>query len=168
MKAAILMLLFTPLASAESLTEHTLKLKVGTEAARAELSQFEFLQGAWSGTGFGAECDEIWSAPRGESMLGTFRLVENGKLQFTEFFVLQKNADGGVELRLKHFHSDFKGWESRDKHITFPLIRVEKNIAYFGGLTYALQSDGSLRIWVAMKNKDAGYEEAAFHLQPAK
>ncbi|MEL6109037.1 MAG: DUF6265 family protein [Planctomycetota bacterium] len=168
MNVVILILLFTQLASAEKLTEHTLKMSLDAKAAKAELSQFAFLQGAWRGTGFGASCDEMWSAPNGDCMLGTFRLVDGGDLKFTEFFVLQRNSEGGVELRLKHFDAAFKGWETRDKHITFPLIKVEAKTAYFGGLTYAVQEDGSLKIWVAMKKEAGGFEEASFHLMPVE
>ena len=166
MYAFFLLLFMTSQSSYENLTEHTLKASVGDEAAQAELSQFRFLQGAWSGTGFGANCDEMWSAPAGDCMLGTFRMVKDGRLKFTEFCMIQKDANGGVALRLKHFNPDFGGWEEKDKYVSFPLIKVEKNKACFGGLTYALQPDGSLKIWVAMKQEDGSFKEAAFHLQP--
>jgi hypothetical protein len=146
-----------PLLAQENLTEHTLQMEVGTKPAKAELSQFAFLQGQWSGTGLGAKCDEMWSAPAGDCMLGTFRMVEDGKLNFTEFFMLQKDADGGIVLRLKHYTPEFDGWEEKDQFVSFPLIKVEKNTAYFGGLTYAVQSDGSMKVWVAMKQKDGNF-----------
>ncbi|MEM7314019.1 MAG: DUF6265 family protein [Planctomycetota bacterium] len=148
------------------LTKHTLKAQVEAKAASADLAQFRFLEGAWKGTGFGADCDEMWTAPAGGCMLGTFRMVKEGQLKFSEFCMIQKDADGGVVLRLKHFNPDFGGWEEKDKFVSFPLIRIEKNKAYFGGLTYAVESNGSLSIWVAMKKKDGSFEEVALSLQP--
>ena len=96
-------------------------------------------------------------------MIGTFRMVGGGKLTFTEFFMLQKEADGGVVLKLKHFGPKLDGWEEKDKFVSFPLVRVEKNAAYFGGLTYAIQPDGSMKAWVAMKQKDGTFQEGALH-----
>ncbi|MFK7817864.1 MAG: DUF6265 family protein [Planctomycetaceae bacterium] len=163
--ATLILVCVTPLTAQEKLTEHTLKVTTDAKPAKAELSQFKFLQGAWSGTGLGAKCDEMWTAPAGDCMLGTFRMVKEKKLVFTEFCMLQKDADGGVVLRLKHFNPNFDGWEKKDKFVSFPLVKVEKNTAYFGGLTYAQQADGSLKVWVAMKKKDGTFNEGAFHFK---
>ena len=163
----LVLLLFSiaPIAAQEKQTEHTLKGSSDGKAAKAELSEFEFLQGAWAGTGLGAECDEMWSAVTGDCMLGTFRMVRNDKLVFTEFCMLQKEADGGVFLRLKHFDPGFEGWEKKDEFVSFPLVKVENKKAFFGGLTYALQKDGSLKIWVALKQKDGSIQEGFLHLK---
>ncbi len=149
----------------EKLTEHTLKMATGTNGAKADLKQFKFLEGAWAGSGLGAKCDEMWSAPAGNCMLGTFRMVQGDQLAFTEFCMLQKDKDGRVVLKLKHFNPNFDGWEKKDKFVSFPLIKVEKNAAYFGGLTYAIQPDGSMKVWVAMKQKDDTFDEGSFHFR---
>lgn len=154
-----------PVQSPEKLTAHTLKVAVGAPAAKADLAEFQFLEGTWAGSGFGADCDEMWGPSAGNCMLGTFRMVEHGELKFTEFFMLQKDSDGGIVLRLKHFHANFDGWEAKDKFIRFPLIKVEKNGAYFGGLTYSLQPNGELKTWVAMKEKDGSFSEAEFQMK---
>jgi hypothetical protein len=164
--ATLILVCAAPLSVQEKLTDHTLKVASDVQPAKAELSQFKFLQGAWSGTGLDAKCDEMWTAPAGDCMLGTFRMVKDKKLVFTEFFMLQKNKDGGVVLKLKHFNPNFDGWETKDKFVSFPLVKVEKNTAYFGGLTYAKQADGSLKVWVAMKKKDGTFSEGAFHFKP--
>lgn len=167
MHFALLIFACSSLNGTEKLTEHTLKMPTGSQAAKVELSHFKFLQGAWAGTGFGADCDEVWTEPAGDCMLGTFRMVKDGKLQFTEFCMIQKDEDGGVVLRLKHFTNKFIGWEEKDKYVSFPLIRVEKDTAYFGGLTYSKQEDGRLKIWVALE-EDGKVEEAALHLKAVK
>lgn len=97
-------------------------------------------------------------------MVGTFRMVKDDSLTFSEFFYLIQTEQGTV-LRVKHFNPDFTGWEEKDKSVDFPLIKVEGKTAWFHGLTYATQPDGSLRVFVAMKSKDDSFREAQFHFQ---
>ena len=73
-----------------------------------------------------------------------------------------------MHLKLKHFDQHLVGWESKDKSVNFPLLKVGKNTAWFGGLTYQLQDDGSLKAWVAMKKKDGTFREAEIHFQSVK
>ena len=140
----------------EMLTEHTMKVSTDAVAADAMLSEFAWLQGEWSGEGLGAKCDETWSSPAGGCMVGMFRMVKDEELVFSEFFILVRK-DNKVVLRLKHFGKDFVGWEEKDKSVDFPLIKVEDKTAWFGGLTYQLQPDGSLKAWVAMKKMMAPF-----------
>lgn len=151
----------------ELLTPHTMKLAKDVKPSDAPLSEFAWLQGNWHGEGLGANCDEMWSSPVGGCMLGTFRMVKDEELVFTEFFMLVRDKNG-VVLKLKHFGADFAGWEEKDKSVDFPLIKVENKTAYFDGLTYQLQDDGSLKAYVAMKKKDGTYREGEFHFHPAK
>ena len=148
----------------EMLTEHTMKSLPDAVPAAAELAEFSWLQGQWSGEGLGAKCDETWSSPAGGCMVGTFRMVQDEELVFSEFFMLIRE-EGKVLLRLKHFGKDFVGWEEKDKSVDFPLIKVDGKTAWFGGLTYQLQEDGSLKAFVAMKKKDGSMSEGAFHFQ---
>lgn len=151
----------------QMLTEHTIKASAHATGIDADLNQFKWLIGEWSGEGFGGQCLESWSPPAGGSMMGTFRLVKDGKLNFCEVFLLSK-SDQGVVLKLKHFDDQLVGWEAKDKSVNFPLLKVAKNTAWFGGLTYQLQKDGSLKAWVAMKKKDGTFREAEIHFQHAK
>lgn len=148
----------------EKLTPHTMKFAENANPADADLSDFAWLQGAWRGEGLGAKCDETWSSPAGGCMLGTFRMIKDDELVFTEFFMLVR-SDNGIVLKLKHFGPDLSGWEEKEKSVDFPLIKVENKTAYFGGLTYQLQDDGSLKAYVAMKKKDGTYREGAFHFR---
>lgn len=158
----------SPSNATEMLTEHTMKASPDAKAIDTDLSQFKWLLGEWSGEGFGGQCLESWSPPAGDSMIpGTFRLVEDSKLNFCEVFLLTR-TDQGVVLKLKHFDQHLVGWESKDKSVNFPLLKVGKNTAWFGGLTYQLQDDGSLKAWVAMKKKDGTFREAEIHFQSVK
>lgn len=133
-------------------TQHTLKMDVGTTPLAADLAELNWLVGRWVGKGLGGECEEVFLPAWNDSMTGAFRYARDGKLVFSEFFTFAKQ-DGGVVLKLKHFNPDFTGWEEKDHCVEFPLIKLEKNAAYFGGLTYQLTDDGVLNVWVAMRNQ---------------
>jgi len=158
---------FFPTASAQTQnTEHTLKLDEGAKPASAELREFEWLVGRWDGEGLGGQCEEVFLPVWNDTMFGSFRYASEGKLVFSEFFSLVK-SDEGVTLKLKHFNPDMVGWEEKDKMVNFPLVKVEKNAAYFGGLTYKLNDEGELKVWVAMKGKDGKVGEADFTFRRA-
>lgn len=163
------LLLATTIASSthaeEQLTQHTLKATSESKAIDADFDQLKWLTGEWSGEGLGGQCLESWSPAAAGSMIGTFRLIEDDKLNLCEVFLLTK-TDAGIHLKLKHFNDQLVGWEEKDKCVDFPLLKVGKNTAWFGGLTYQLQKDGSLKAWVAMKKKDGTFREAEIHLQP--
>ena len=38
-------------------------------------------------------------------------------------------------MQLKHFGSDFKGWEEKDETVDFKLVKIEKYAVYFDGMT---------------------------------
>lgn len=147
-------------------TPHTLQLDKGSKAASAELSEFEWLVGRWEGEGLGGQCEEVFLPAWNGTMFGTFRYANQGKLVFSEFFSLVKTEDG-VFLKLKHFNPDMVGWEEKDKMMNFPLVKLEKNAVYYGGLTYKLDEQGVLKVWVAMKNNAGQVEEAEFTFRRA-
>lgn len=149
------------------LTEHTLKLDEGASPASANLDDFRWIQGRWVGEGLGGECEETFFPPWNGTMIGTFRYAKEGKLVFSEFFSFTQ-SDGGIVLKLKHFNPDMTGWEEKDSMVIFPLIRAEKNAAYFSGLTYKLNDEGILNVWVAMKGRDGSVSDAAFSFKMAE
>lgn len=119
------------------------------------------MEGYWKGEGLGGMCDEMWTPAASGSMLGTFRLMKDDKLQFSEFFMLVEE-DGSLVLKLKHFDPQLNGWEAKDKFVRFPLIKVEGQTAFFSGLTYQLDEDDVLRVFVAIKQKDGSQKEGKF------
>ncbi len=123
-----------------------------TEAAKPRVEDLAWLAGHWRGEGFGGQVEEIWSQPLGGTMVGTFRLVQDGKVNFYEIVVLEADADGLV-MKVKHFHGDFTAWEEKADSVDFRLESVEQNSAIFKGLT--LKRDGdALEIKLRMKYKD--------------
>ena len=167
LKTAILLVGLPLVASAqEPYSAHTMKLAAGEQPAAASIDDVAWLQGYWQGEGLDGQCEEMWSAPVGGAMLGTFRLLKEDQLQFSEFFIISEH-DNSLVLKLKHFDPKFAGWEERDKFVTFRFIKAEGTTAWFEGLTYQLSDQGQLDVYVAMRGKDGTVSEGHFRYPPA-
>lgn len=101
-----------------------------TTPISAEISQLAFFAGHWQGTRGDAWVEEWWSAPRDNIMMGSFRMHSKGKLVFTESIRLSI-TEKSVEMGLKHFSTDFTGWEEKNETTTFVLTAVKPNQAIF-------------------------------------
>ncbi|MCI0639595.1 MAG: DUF6265 family protein [Gemmataceae bacterium] len=149
-------------------TPNTLKLDPKAESPKAVIADMAWLAGAWRGEGLGGVCEEIWSPPLAGSMIGMFRLVKADKLAFSEFMTIAEE-NGSLLLKIRHFDPQFKGWEEKDQFVRFPLVKMGTNEAYFSGLTIRKNSDGGLRIYLAMKLKgEVKEEEFVFRPSAAK
>lgn len=159
--ASISLLCAFPVSAQEPLTEHT--VQIGEQSAareRISINEMSWLAGHWVGEGLGGYAEEIWSPPRGEVMMGVFRVYEGDKPRFYEFLTLEEEA-GSIVMRLKHFNPDFTGWEEKDKHVSFPFVRKEKGMYQFDGLTLHPEGD-KLIIYVALRRRDGAAREEAF------
>lgn len=47
-----------------------------------------WLEGTWTGSAFGGTIDEVFGSPAGGSILGTSRVVADGKLNHREFILM--------------------------------------------------------------------------------
>ncbi|MEL6431506.1 MAG: DUF6265 family protein [Planctomycetota bacterium] len=130
--------------------------RVEPDAALERLSAL--LAGRWRGQGFGGEIEETWNPLLGGRMLGTFRLVEDGALVFSEHMQISEEDDGRVALSLVHLDPSLKTWEARGDKTRFVLIDASDTTAWFGGLTLHRTGD-ALRVHLAMKNEDGTREE---------
>lgn len=139
---------------------HTLKLAEGAAPAPATLADFAWLAGHWKGTGFGgAQVEEIWTAPDGASMCGMFRMTRDGLAQVYEFVLLVPVGDS-VEMRLKHFTSELRGWEEKEKWVTFRLVKRTPTELCFEGLTFRLEDEGqTLRAFLVTSSKGQSAEQ---------
>ncbi|MFN0140634.1 MAG: DUF6265 family protein [Pyrinomonadaceae bacterium] len=149
------------------ITENTLKLAAGTVAAKATLADVSWLIGSWSGTGLGGVSEEIWSRPADGAMMGTYRLVKNGKTVFYEFMLLTE-TEGTIVLRIKHFHPNFVGWEDKDKSVDFKFVKTEGDRAYFSGLTFERKGKKGLNIYLALRQKEGEVREEVFNMKRVK
>jgi hypothetical protein len=133
------------------------QLKDNEVAGKGKLSDLAWLTGNWKGTGLGGNCDELWLPAVDSSMQGIFRFYDNGKLAFTEYMnIIQE--DSSLTIKLKHYNSDLSPWEEKEKWVTFRLIKIEKQTAYFNGLTYQRKKN-KLIIKLNFHNKEKTWIE---------
>lgn len=129
----------------------------------AQIEQFQWLCGRWLGQGLGDLSEETWNTALGGTMLGVFRQHAQGQPKFYEFMLIREHQ-GSVELRIRHFHPDATAWEEPDKALVFPLLEVQPNLARFQGLTYRRDGD-RLTITVSTPTSENPEAEAVFQLK---
>jgi hypothetical protein len=145
------------------LTTNTLRAAEDVPSPPATLESVLWLLGHWKGPGLGGVSEEIWAEPAGGSIMGMYRLVQDGKPSFYEFILLSEE-NGSLVLKLKHFNPDLTGWEEKDGFVTFRLLKLAPNEAYFGGLTYRRVDDDTLMIFLALRDGDGNLREERFEL----
>ena len=137
---------------------HTLRLDDPAHRPAARLADLAWLEGRWAGSGFEAKVEEIWTAVDGQSLLGMFRLVKDGQPRVYEIITIVEE-EGSLVMRLKHFTGALKGWEEKEKFVSFPLVKAAGHTAWFDGMTYQLDADGTLRVWLLVGHKDGPSQE---------
>jgi hypothetical protein len=136
-------------------TPNTFKESADTKSPPATLDDMRWFTGTWTGTGLGGTTDETWTAPAAGAMLGTFRLVKEGKPVFYEFLTLVEH-EGSLVLRLKHFNPDLSGWEEKADSIKFRLLKIGPEEIAFDGLTMRREGADTLRIFLAIRSRPDG------------
>ncbi len=129
-----------------SLNLHAQKEKAAHEF---NIDDYHWLVGHWKGSGFGGTSEEIWAPPVDGVMMGMFRQINDDKIVFYEFLLLDEQG-----LRLKHFHPDLKGWEEKDDFVTFTLAEGSKDQLKLKGLTFERKSDSEMDIRLRMRRGD--------------
>jgi len=119
--------------------------------SRVTLVDLSFIAGRWQAEWQGGLGEENWSTSSGDSMVGTFRFVKDGKARFYEFMLIEQTPDGPV-LRLKHFNPGLIGWEEKAQVYSYPLTEFRPNLAMFergdkkSRLTFRRTSKDSLSV----------------------
>ena len=157
--AISLTLLLAAFASAQPETR-SLDPELGSPQARIE--DVAWLEGHWSGQALGGIAEEIWSPATAHTMMGMFRHIDGDSVGFYEIFIISEE-NGSLVLRLKHFNDDLTGWEEKDEMVTFPLVKLGSEEAYFDGLTYRRTAGNQLQVFVRMESGEGGTEELGFH-----
>ncbi|MBM1105501.1 hypothetical protein JQC67_05035 [Aurantibacter crassamenti] len=160
---SIIVFFFTITANAQN----TLSYKVGDIAPKAKLSQISWMEGHWQGEAFGGITEEIWSPPLGGSMMFSFKLVADGKVQFYELGHIRQ-VDESLVFELKHFNSDLKGWEEKDEVQSFKLIKIADNRFYFDGFTFEKINTNEINIYGLIHQENGGNEEVVFNYKKAQ
>ena len=144
-------------------TQHTLKLDDLTFRPVATIDSVAWLAGSWRGRAFGGTFEEVWTAASGGTMIGMFKLMHNNQPTMYEFMLIVEDK-GSLSVQLKHFNADFSGWEEKDGFVSFPLVKLTADAAYFDGLTYRRDGPDRLKVYVAIKKgEELHEEELLFH-----
>ena len=88
------------------------------------------------------------------------KLMHDGKLSMVEIIMIIE-VDGSLEVRLKHFNADFSAWEEKDEYVSFPLVRLTDDAAYFERLTYIHKAADQPQVYLATLREDGLHEEEA-------
>jgi hypothetical protein len=74
------------------------------KAATADdrLQACAWLAGEWVELDEGGRTEERWTPPSANSMVGTCRMIRNGKVGMYEFMLIEQTGDD-VELRIRHY-----------------------------------------------------------------
>lgn len=147
-------------------SQNTLKLE-NKASPSATINDVVWIAGHWEGEALGGITEEVWTAPLGKSMMGSFKLVVDGVVQFYELCTITEENES-ILLRIKHFDKDLKGWEEKDASIEFPLVKIEKNKVYFNGLTFEKLNKNELNIYVIFKDEGKEEIEMKFNYKLAK
>lgn len=158
MKNYILLLLLT---ASFGFAQNTLHYNDEKGSEKATLEDISWLAGNWIGEAFEGEFEENWSKPTGGSMMFNFKLVAEGKVVFYELgHIIEK--ENTLLYQIKHFDSNLKGWEEKDKSEDFRFIKKEKNRMYFDNFTFEKVSDNEVNVYAYFEESK---EEVVFNFK---
>src|SRR6186997_1946359 len=72
----------------------------GDQTPKPTLDSLAWMAGSWGGTLRGIEMEEIWTAPKGNSMIGIHRDVAKGRTRLFEFLRIEQQGDQIVYLSM--------------------------------------------------------------------
>jgi len=126
--------------------------------APSDAASLSWLTGSWAGSQDGTDAEEVWTAPRGGSLLGLHRDVSSGRTVSFEFFRIEASngalvywaSPGGRPA------TPFRAVESAKSRIVFE----NREHDFPTRILYWLGSDGALhaRIEGTLQGKPAGEE----------
>lgn len=128
-------------------SQNTLHYNDEKGSPKATLQDIKWFQGIWKGQDGNSFSEEIWSAPGGKTMHFSFKMWNENEVIFYEIgHVVEK--DKSLELQIKHFDKDLKGWEKQEESENFKLVKIDKNRIYFDKITYEKISDQEMNVYV--------------------
>lgn len=132
------------------------------EQKEPKLENISWISGNWKGEAFGGQTEENWSEPSGGSMMGAFKLINNGMVSFYEIEIIRE-IENSLILQLKHFNNDLKGWETKDETVDFPLQYITSNKVVFDGMTFEKVNETEMNVIVDIKQDDGTVETVKFN-----
>ena len=142
--------------------QNTISLPKDGSSPKADLSVISWMEGHWKGQAFGGITEEIWGPPLGGSMMFSFKLVNEGEVNFYEIGHIRE-VDETLVFELKHFHGDLKGWEEKDEVQRFKLVKVDGDRVYFEGFTFEKIHKDEINIYGLISHDDGSTEEVIFN-----
>ena len=139
-------------------TEHTYRLDESGQQAPGTLADVSWLVGSWTGTAFEGSFEEVWNPPSAGTMVGMFKLMKNGEVEFYEILLLTEE-EGSLNLKVKHFNPDFSAWEEKHDYVNFRLVGIEENAIHFSGISFYRIDDEKMYAYLALSNGDKVWEE---------
>ncbi len=139
-------------------TEHTYRLDEPGEQAPGTLADVSWLVGSWTGSAFEGTFEEVWNRPSAGTMVGMFKLMKAGKVEFYELLLLTEE-EGSLHLKVKHFNADFSAWEEKHDYVDFRLVGLEEDAVHFSGISFYRVDDGEIHAYLALRDGDKVWEE---------
>ncbi len=118
----------------------------GQPPTASALQPLRFLSGRWVSDTPSELQEEIWTPVSGDSMIGSFRIVQRGRPVFYEFWVVEVDGHRPL-LKLKHFNAGLVGWEEKNISTKMLLIAAAENDAVFA------EADGSVSLHYHLAGK---------------
>ena len=128
------------------------------QSPEATIDDVSWIQGYWTGAIFGDRFEEIWSPPINGTMMGSFKHLDGENVNFYELMTISEE-EGSLMFRLKHFNADMTGWEEKNEVISWPLVKIDKQRAYFDGLTFEKLDDDQIKVYLAVSMKEGEVQE---------
>jgi hypothetical protein len=138
----------------------------------ASLADVAFMAGHWVGGDEGELSEEVWSAPHGDSMMGMWRYVKDGRTRIYELLTLTPDGPG-IVLRIRHFDPQLVAREEKERPVALPLVAKGPKLAVFEGsesggrgtvrLTYRLETNDTL---TSVLEKEGSRDEFRFRRRP--
>ena len=111
------------------------------------LEHLSWMRGLWVEQYGDRRCEEIWSGPDADTMMGMFRWANEGEVSFFEFMTIRL-SDTAVELHAKHFHPTLVAWEDRQLFQAFVLTEYVAGKAVFAAQDSVPEQPGPCGGWL--------------------
>lgn len=103
--------------------------KASAEASH-QLASLSWMEGVWVREQGKDLLEESWFAPQGDSMVGMFRWIKDGKLWMVEMMTITID-DGELVFRLRHFDRKQTPWEEKYSPMTCKLKSIaDRKVAF--------------------------------------
>lgn len=101
-------------------------------AAASGVADLGWMSGRWVGGGGGEYLEETWGPAAGDTLVGMFRWMREGKVFMYELMCVEQDENGDVAFTLRHFSRGLEPWkEESGGGIPFRLVERDGQRAVF-------------------------------------